>query len=396
MADIKKSCLNCKCSFDKEFMFCPYCGMEIFSLKDNKNNMAYLKLSEFRSKIAKEKFLPLYCIFNNDTLIKLATFLPESTNQLYQIKGMGPKRIEEHGSEILRIIKQNKDVEPYVKNIKATPDKDYAPLNIFRELKTKYPEHMIFIQSGFFYEVFGEDARECNRLFGWKLIERCGLDWTGVPYNAYNFKDELKSLSKPYIIVEQIIEGGILKREIVEKSSSVEQDVKDNSSKTVEKSLLVEQNINVNPSKNVPKIKYNEDGSIIWPKNLLKNKLKEKESIVLRRFQVNTNNPAIAQLRIEFPKEIENPQEILDYYNEIKKGQFPSVDHHIFMYDKKTIIIEVKNGSMCMYSCLDYLLNRFKKRLELKNDVLIRGNWDKFDSSKYILGRNRSFIKQTI
>jgi hypothetical protein len=106
----------------------------------------------------------------------------------------------------------------------------------------------------------------------------------------------------------------------------------------------------------------------------------EKESVVLRRVQINRNNPAIANLRIEFPESISNPQEILDYYNEIKDKRFPSVDHSIKKADNKTFIIEVKNGTKYMYSLLDYILECFESKLKRNNRVVIRGNWDKFDS----------------
>ena len=99
----------------------------------------------------------------------------------------------------------------------AKPLKKYAPINMFREFKSKYPTHIIFIQCGRFYEVFGEDANECHRLFGWKTIKKCGVDWTGTPTWSPNFKDKLKSLNRAYIIVDQIIEDGYLKRQLAEK-----------------------------------------------------------------------------------------------------------------------------------------------------------------------------------
>ena len=83
-------------------------------------------------------------------------------------------------------------------------------------LKNKYPGRMLFIQNGMFYELFGDDAKEGQRLFGWRMIEKCGTDFTGVPHWAYRFKEKLKSLNKPYVIVESFVEDGYLKREVVE------------------------------------------------------------------------------------------------------------------------------------------------------------------------------------
>lgn len=221
MSNIQNVCGKCKYSFSEEYKYCPFCGAELSSL--NVHHLIYSKLKEFRLDKSKEEKLPPYTIFKNETLVELATFLPESKEELTHIKGIGKKRIENYGQEILNIIQDNKDKEQYDKpeipnNEKPSKSSNkYAPINIYTEIKTKYPYHMVFIQSGYFYELFGEDAKECNRIFGWELVERCGLDWTGLPCNAYKFKDELQSLNKSYIIVEQVVEDGELKREIVEK-----------------------------------------------------------------------------------------------------------------------------------------------------------------------------------
>ena len=134
------------------------------------------------------------------------------------------------------------------------------------------------------------------------------------------------------------------------------------------------------PPKDTGKVQFNEDGSLKIPEHLLKSKQKEKESIVIRRVQVNRNNPAIAHLRIEFPEDIDNPKEIVAYYNEIKDKRFSSVDHNLRQSDKRTFIIEVKNGTKYMYSLLDYLLQCFESKLGRDKSVIVKGNWDKFDS----------------
>ena len=128
------------------------------------------------------------------------------------------------------------------------------------------------------------------------------------------------------------------------------------------------------------KVEFNEDGSLKLPQNILAMKENEKNSIILRRVQINTNNPAIANLRIEFPEEIKNPNKITSYYNEIKDRKYPSVDHIIKQTDKKTFIIEVNQGTTFMYSLLDHLLECFKSKLEIENNVVVKGTWDKFDS----------------
>jgi len=127
-------------------------------------------------------------------------------------------------------------------------------------------------------------------------------------------------------------------------------------------------------------IQFNEDGSLKIPEHMLKDKQKEKESIILRRVQINRNNPAIAHLRIEIPEGTNISNEILKYYKEIEGKKFPSVNHNIKRVDNQTIIIEVKEGSWKMYSLLDYLIDYFKHKLEKNESVVVRGSWDKFDS----------------
>jgi len=131
------------------------------------------------------------------------------------------------------------------------------------------------------------------------------------------------------------------------------------------------------------KIQFNEDGSLKIPERILKDKQKEKESIILRRVQININNPAIAHLRIEFPEDINNSKEILEYYDEVRDRRFPSVNHDIKKVDNRTFIIEVNNGTEYEYSLLDYLMECFKDKLGRDKSVIVRGCWDKFDSDLY-------------
>ena len=126
-------------------------------------------------------------------------------------------------------------------------------------------------------------------------------------------------------------------------------------------------------------LEFNRDGSLKISKELIKSKQIERESIVLRRVQVNINNPAIAQVRIEYPKDIENPRKIIDYYKQIRNKRFQSVEHTIRQVDKKTFVIEVRNGTKYMYSSLEYLIKCFESKLKTKNNVIITGVWDKYN-----------------
>jgi len=127
-------------------------------------------------------------------------------------------------------------------------------------------------------------------------------------------------------------------------------------------------------------IEFNDDGSIKLLPAVEEIKEIETTSVILRRVQVNTNNPAIARLVIEFPVNIENPKEIRSFYHRIIDGKFPSVDHHLTQSDARTFFIEVRRGTKYMYSLLQYLLVHFKKELEKKNSVVVKGEWDKYNT----------------
>ena len=78
------------------------------------------------------------------------------------------------------------------------------PYEIFKKLKVKYPEHIIFIQVGYFWELYNDDALLCSEYFGWTTFKR-GREQlvTGVPINAKYIYDVLKSNNEAYVLVRQ-------------------------------------------------------------------------------------------------------------------------------------------------------------------------------------------------
>lgn len=71
---------------------------------NEKEDLSHL-LMEYRSKKAKQLNCKPYYIFNNHTLGELVTLKPVTNSQLLEVPGMGPKKTEEFGEEILNIIK---------------------------------------------------------------------------------------------------------------------------------------------------------------------------------------------------------------------------------------------------------------------------------------------------
>ena len=62
------------------------------------------RLKEWRNNKAKETALPHYMILPQKTMVTLANFVPQSLRALKQVKGMGTKKSEKYGEELLDII----------------------------------------------------------------------------------------------------------------------------------------------------------------------------------------------------------------------------------------------------------------------------------------------------
>ncbi|MCK4732998.1 MAG: HRDC domain-containing protein, partial [Methanophagales archaeon] len=53
-----------------------------------------------------ENSIPAYCVFHDSTLIGIANRLPKTTQALQTIKGIGERKIENYGEEILKIVEE--------------------------------------------------------------------------------------------------------------------------------------------------------------------------------------------------------------------------------------------------------------------------------------------------
>jgi len=61
-------------------------------------------LKAWRSEVAKEHGLPAYVIFQNTTLAEMARVMPGDLTELGEISGVGAKKLEAYGREILRVL----------------------------------------------------------------------------------------------------------------------------------------------------------------------------------------------------------------------------------------------------------------------------------------------------
>jgi superfamily II DNA helicase RecQ len=59
------------------------------------------KLRTLRLELARKHHWPAYCVLQNATLLEIARTRPRTMRELLAIKGMGPKRAEKYGEELL-------------------------------------------------------------------------------------------------------------------------------------------------------------------------------------------------------------------------------------------------------------------------------------------------------
>ena len=64
----------------------------------------FLALKAWRAEVAKEHNLPAYVIFHDATLAAIAELAPQSLNDLQGITGIGAKKLEAYGQEVLRVV----------------------------------------------------------------------------------------------------------------------------------------------------------------------------------------------------------------------------------------------------------------------------------------------------
>jgi ATP-dependent DNA helicase RecQ len=61
----------------------------------------FQRLRELRAKLAQAAKLPAYCVFHDRTLAEIARVQPRSLDELAQISGVGPNKLEKYGEQLL-------------------------------------------------------------------------------------------------------------------------------------------------------------------------------------------------------------------------------------------------------------------------------------------------------
>ena len=71
---------------------------------DTAGERRYLALKAWRAEVAGEHNLPAYVIFHDATLVAIAERAPQSLDDLQGISGIGAKKLEAYGQEVLRVV----------------------------------------------------------------------------------------------------------------------------------------------------------------------------------------------------------------------------------------------------------------------------------------------------
>jgi ATP-dependent DNA helicase RecQ len=71
---------------------------------DNAGQQRFTALKAWRSEVAREHNLPAYVVFHDATLMQMASDAPATLAELAGISGVGAKKLEAYGSEILRVL----------------------------------------------------------------------------------------------------------------------------------------------------------------------------------------------------------------------------------------------------------------------------------------------------
>ena len=92
-------------------------------------------------------------------------------------------------------------------------------VDIYTDLKSKLPDHLVLIQSGFFYEILEDDAEYCREKFDWVAYTRGGAELAvGFPINGLGVFEELRQAEKPFVVVSQVAttKTGDIERQVSE------------------------------------------------------------------------------------------------------------------------------------------------------------------------------------
>jgi len=101
------------------------------------------QLCRYRDQIASRLDRPLFKVFNDQTLLEIAHSLPQSSRDLYNIRGLGSRSIKRHGRKILKAVQRGLHSEPLYPPMHPKPDERYVRrVDRLREWRKMTAQHM--------------------------------------------------------------------------------------------------------------------------------------------------------------------------------------------------------------------------------------------------------------
>lgn len=66
-------------------------------------DVVFEELRNMRLALAQEEMVPAFCIFHDRTLLEIAERMPQNIEELLQIRGIGPSKLEKYGEAVLEV-----------------------------------------------------------------------------------------------------------------------------------------------------------------------------------------------------------------------------------------------------------------------------------------------------
>ena len=65
----------------------------------------WARLRAWRTEVAKKHSVPAYVVFHDATLAELVRLRPQTENELRQVPGIGARKLESYGNDLLEILR---------------------------------------------------------------------------------------------------------------------------------------------------------------------------------------------------------------------------------------------------------------------------------------------------
>jgi len=85
-----------------------------------------MELCRYRDEIARKLDRPLFKVFNDQTLLSIASELPGNLEQLGKLPGMSPNQVRRHGRKLLRALQRGMQAQPVFPTRQRRPDEGFT------------------------------------------------------------------------------------------------------------------------------------------------------------------------------------------------------------------------------------------------------------------------------